>query len=216
MKKNILFLLVIIMSSCLPVRITHRNEVKITKDPQRIDVSEFKNLKGKFQLDTISPAWNDLGSLSPSVPIAFGEKYGYDGQGIFKKGCMFPSHYTLIVKTDTGYLQLKTFDDIKNFYAPIESKEEALSYSILCTGYYPQYNFDIPLFYRKYKTIINTTYVVKNDNVYEVQLFYYQLCGCGPHYHYAVVLRVSEKGDILSEDYIKLYKNPKEDKLCVD
>ena len=216
MMKNILFLLLVLMSSCLSVRITHHNEVKVTKDPPRIDTSEFNNLKGKFGLANISPVWQDLGALNPSLPIAFGEKYGYNEQGIFSKGCMFLSHYTLIVQTDTGFLQLQSLADVKNFYAPIESKEEALSYSILCTGYYPQYEFDIPPFYKKYKKTINTTYVVKTDSVYEVQLFYYEVCGCGPHYYFAVVLKVSENGDILDKEFIKLYKNPKEDGMCVD
>ena len=216
MKRFLLFITIVLISSCLPVRITHNNELVIKQKPKRIDNSIFEKINSKYGVDTILPVWDDLGGLRPDFPIAFGVKYGYGEKGIFSAGCMFPAYYTLFVETDTGIIHLKTIEELRNFYAPIESKEEALSYSILCTNFYPQYEFDIPFFYRKYKTKINTTYVVKKDNLYEVQLFYYELCGCGPHYYYAVKLELSENGEILSKDFIKLYKDPKEDRLCVD
>jgi hypothetical protein len=102
------------------------------------------------------------------------------------------------------------------FFAPIETKEEALSYAILITGNYPQYEFLVPFHYKKYVHKIKSTYSIEKDNYYEVGLFEYGVCGCGPHIHFSVIVKISKNGEIIETEHKKLYSNPLENGLCID
>lgn len=61
-----------------------------------------------------------------------------------------PRFYGFIIQKDTNFILLETKQEVQEFFAPIESVEEALSYAILVTGDYPRYEFAIPIYFKKY------------------------------------------------------------------
>ncbi len=216
MKYLYLFFAVAFLFACGDIEITRENEVRITEKPVPIDSVDFSAIKADFQLDEIISPANLTGSLSPRYPVALGTIRGYDQTALYTKGCLGPVGFYLIIKKDSVYRLLKNNDDFIRYFAPIESKEEALSYLLAFTGRDAQYDFSIEARYRKFVRKINTTSVKENKDGYEINLFDYQLCGCGPHTYYMVVYTVKKTGEVIEQEIVRLYEDPYEDGLCVD
>lgn len=216
MKNKIFFVIFVLFTVQCGVRIDKSQEVRITQKPKRIDESYFSNLKIRYNLKDIDSIWDDLSALKPSYPMAWGIKqYAYDSC-LFVKGCSMPRCFGLLVLKDTSFIFLQTLQDVQNFFAPIESVEEALSYAILVTGKYSRYNFLIPVHFRKYVYKIKSTYSIEKNDYFEVGLFDYAVCGCGPHNYFSVIVKIKKTGEIISKEYHKLYSDPLENGLCVD
>ncbi len=216
MKTIIILILPILFASCNRITITHDNEVHIVDTPLQIDTAEYKQLTDSFNLTGIGIVGQQLGSLSPKYPIATGKKTGHDAPALYTYGCMNPTAFCLIVKVDSTYRMANTLNDLKEIYAPIETKEEALSYVLAYSGKEALYEFTVENNFRTFVNTINTTSVVEANDAYEVNLFDYQLCGCGPHSYLMFIYTLKKTGDIIEKDLIKLYENPIEDGLCVD
>jgi len=214
--KKLFFFIIPILISCQDIDIIRTDEKRITEKPNQIDSNYFKFLKDTFHLDSISVTDKLTGSLKPKYSLAFGIKDFTRDSCLFYEGCMFPSGISLIIKDSTNFYLINNIETLKKTFAPIENEEEALSYAFISSGLKPAYDFKIKRRYRKFVDKINTTYSIKKDNGYEVNLFDYILCGCGPHSHYMVKIFVNTNGDIQEIDRIKLFEDPKEDFLCID
>ena len=212
----IMCILPFLFATCNQITITHYNEVHILEKPSQIDTSEYMRLTDSFNLTGIEIAGQQLGSLYPKYPIAVGKKSGFGSPSLYSFGCLNPTAYSLIVKVDSTFRLANTLNDLKEIYAPIETKEEALSYVLTYTGREAQYEFTLENNYRTFVNTINTTSVAKKNDAYEVNLFDYQLCGCGPHSYLMFIYTINKNGDIIEKDFKKLYENPIEDGLCVD
>lgn len=177
-------------------------------------------LENRYSCDVILPT-KYLGGLSPKVPIVecIIRDYNYnlsENEGIRRMGCMLPSinKYVILINGDLKVINNK--EEFKQFFTPIETKEEALSYVIALTGSFPMYNITIPSHYRVFVKEIEETYVKEIEGGFKVHLFDYLRCGCGPHPYYAVDYVVTRSGDVKEIYRERIFENPKEDNLCVD
>ncbi|MBP7737553.1 MAG: hypothetical protein KA369_16350 [Spirochaetes bacterium] len=217
MNKMLLITACVVLSlSCCGMRISHDNEVHVTAKPLQIDQAEYGAIRNTFNLYQVMPV-NDLaGSLTPAYPMAMGKERIKRTDCLFYRGCTAPEGFTLIIKTGDGYRIARNQDDLKKFFAPIETREEALSYAFISTGLKPEYKFDLGKKPRTFVWKINSTYSIEKGNGYEVNLFDYRECGCGPHPYTMNIYRVGRNGDLIKIETVKYYEDPDQDGLCVD
>jgi hypothetical protein len=112
---------------------------------------------------------------------------------------------------------LKTEEEFREVFAPVTSADEALSYSLAVTGLSAYYGLETQSGYRYHGDALEDSHVVEAKNgAYEVHLFHYQLCGCGPHTTSATDVLVSADGDVTLGQYTPIFDDKSEDSLCVD
>lgn len=179
------------------------------------------NLEEKYSCNRIALPSKYLGGLLPKVPIVectFWKKNWTTDEGIILKGCVAPilnlNKYIVLINGEFKLINNK--EEFKQFFAPVETPEEALSFVVALTNSYPMYDIKIPPRYVVFKSKIEATYVKEISEGFKVHLFDYQLCGCGPHLYYAVDYLVTNTGEIQEISRQKIYKDPMEDGLCVD
>lgn len=177
---------------------------------------------GQLGCSRIYPADDSLGGLSPALPMAVcmpdpENAQELDGsQYFYNTGCTMPLLVWYIVEQGNNLVILHNLAEFQQVYAPVESSDEALSYAAAITGHYPVYQFELTRGWRYFVNQIETTHVQADDGSYQVRLFDYQFCGCGPHTTYAFDVTVSSDGRITEAQPIQLFENPAEDDLCVD
>jgi hypothetical protein len=179
------------------------------------------NLEEKFSCERIIPPSGALIGLSPALPIAectfINRNASTTSAGISRKGCRLPLYNKYIVLTsDNEFKEIATKEAFQKFFAPVEKPEEALSFAVALTKSYPRYKITIPKEFRVFVSKIKDTSVKKIGNGYQVHLFDYQVCGCGPHPHYTVDYTVTKTGEVTETSREKIYEDPKQDGLCVD
>ena len=167
-----------------------------------------------------------LGGLQPAYPLVVCSymplKYGENPRGspsdefLYNDGCMAAVYVRYAIEEDGQFLLLKNQGDLKATYAPIESPDEALSYALASSGLEARFNLETPLGYRYQVNQLEDTHVVETGDGYDVLLYHYQVCGCGPHTTSTVLLHVTAEGDIQEIERTPAFEDPKEDGLCVD
>jgi hypothetical protein len=110
---------------------------------------------------------------------------------IYTDGCMMPIYVRYAIEKDGQFQLLKNQGELKATYAPIESPDEALSYALASTGLEARYNLETPSGYRYQVNQLEDTHVVETGDGYDVLLYHYQVCGCGPHTTSTVLLHVT-------------------------
>ncbi len=179
--------------------------------------------------DEIREPSNLMGGLVPSYPIAFCDvHFGSEPvdenllneieseQYFYTDGGMFINYVRYVIYKDGEFVLVKTVDEFRDIFAPIESPEEALAYVLAVkklSAYYdlkrnPDYEYSAG-------TIEDTHITVKADG-YRLLLYNYKLFGCGPHWTSAVNLQVSFDGVVRVVDENQVFRDPDEDDLCVD
>ncbi|MBD2039676.1 hypothetical protein [Microcoleus sp. FACHB-672] len=179
------------------------------------------NLEEKFSCEKIIPPSDALSRLSPALPIAectfINRNASTTTEGISRKGCRLPLYNKYIVLTaDSQFKEIGTKEAFQKLFAPVEKPEEALSFAVALTQSYPRYKITVPKEFRVFVPKIKDTFVKKIANGYQVHLFDYQVCGCGPHPHYTVDYTVTKTGEVTETSREKIYEDPKQDGLCVD
>jgi len=167
-----------------------------------------------------------LGGLDPAYPLALCRympiQHGESPRGsptdefIYNDGCLAASYVRYAIQKDGQFQLVKTQRDLKATYAPIESPDEALSYALASSSLEARYNLETPLGYRYQVNKLEDSHVVETGTGYEVLLYHYKVCGCGPHTTSAVLLQVTGEGDIQEIERTPAFEDPKEDGLCVD
>jgi hypothetical protein len=177
-------------------------------------------LEERFSCESIQVP-NDLGGLSPKVPIvecnALVENWtDEETAGIVREGCLQPIYRKYLIIEDGEYRLIGTKDEFINFFAPVESPEEALAFAVALTNSHANYNITIPEDYTTFVSKIRTTYVEKTDAGFNVHLFLSQICGCGNHPYYSVDYTVTQVGwgNITSSE--KIFENPAMSNMCID
>ncbi|MBM3309560.1 MAG: hypothetical protein FJY77_04830 [Candidatus Altiarchaeales archaeon] len=176
-------------------------------------------LEEKYSCHSITEASAYLSGLSPSVPLVecqFIKKDWDSDEGIMHKGCMLPAFNRYLVLVDGKTTALSTTQEFAQFFAPVETREEALAFATALTNSYPLYNTTLPEGYRVFVSEIKPTNVEETDEGFVVHLFDYQFCGCGPHTTYAVDYLVSGEGNVTEISGERIYEDPALDGLCVD
>jgi len=196
-------------------KVNRENEVLVKTLPLHIADSLYGKLEDSLLFDFIVNVKSLYGGLKPQYPMAMGVNYSNAYGNLFRRGCSNFA-YSLIVQIDNEFRAIRNNDDLKTIFSPIESIEEALSYALISTNLDVIYVFDLNPTYRFFTDSFFTTYSKETKGGYEVALYNYNLCGCGPHTHSMVKLFVSTDGEISVIEKIKLYENPEIDGLCVD
>jgi hypothetical protein len=168
-----------------------------------------------------------LGGLDPAYPLALCLYYPIQHQGaiqgdpfnepnFYNDGCMMPVYVRYAIFRDGDFEILRTLDELSAAFAPIESPDEALSFSLAATGLEARFDQQRQLGYRYFVDQLEDTNVRQVDEGYQINLYDHQVCGCGPHTTSIVTVNVSKDGDIQTVEEQPAYENPDEDGLCVD
>jgi hypothetical protein len=193
----------------------------ITKDfpdiaTQQIDSASFPLLKDKFGLQYVYPAPEYLGGLTPKMPIAFGFIDCMDCyESSWQEGGFHCRCKQIILKKGQEYVLLKSKDELKAYYAPITSSQEALSYAALMVNVFPIVTQSFFKEEYRYKQKVSTSTVQLVDNQYIVQLYDHELFSCS-HPYYSVLVKVMPNGDVQILRKEVAFEDPSEDALCID
>lgn len=174
---------------------------------------------------SISEPSNLLGALEPKYPLMICqiEPVGkeitqmFDDKDYFANvGCRNPIFTRYVIFKDDEYKLIKNEREFRELYAPITSANEALSYALAITGFSAYYDLEKNPEYRYFENYIEDTHVVELDNGFEINLYDYKACGCGPHPTSMVRVQVLPDGKLSQTPFTKVYEDPKEDSLCID
>jgi hypothetical protein len=167
-----------------------------------------------------------LGALNPTYPVARclyfpiqnqqDNPNALDEPRVFNEGCLLPIYVRYVISRDGQFALINTSDELKEVYAPIESADEALSYALAATGLEAKYGLQREPGYRYFQDTLEDTFVAEQNGGFEVLLYHYQVCGCGPHTTSVVRLQVTREGAIQEISNNPVYEDPAEDGLCVD
>lgn len=178
----------------------------------------------KMGCDTLSKPSEFLGLLSPDRAFMICSYRAdlnrqNDEQNIkrlWDSGCKIPWKQRLLVYTNGDYLLISDQEDLKYYFAPLTSSDQALGYALAATGFFPRFDLEGLDGFRIFAEPLQTTNVQSTPNGYELSLFGQQLCGCGPHPTYMHKLEVTQSGDVKILESIPAFEDPAEDSLCVD
>ncbi len=139
-----------------------------------------------------------------------------EAKGLYESGCLNPVKQRLLAYQEGDYLLIRDLEDLKYNYTPITTEDQALAYVLAATGYEAIFDLDSLQNYRILTDILKITTVDPVEDGYEVVVFDYASCGCGPHTTTRQTIKVSTSGDIEIIESIPAFENPEEDDLCVD
>jgi hypothetical protein len=172
---------------------------------------------------------NLMGGLEPAYPLAICQidlRAGAQtpnieseierGEFIFYLGGLSGSYIRYVVFQNGEYRLLKTKDEFRDVYAPIESPEEALSYVLAVTRYSAAYGLEYNPSMKYEVGTLEDTHVTSESDGYLLHLYYDQFFGCGPHWTSAVDVHVSFEGAIKETGQTQVFRDPNMDEVCVD
>ena len=193
-----------------------------------MDVFSDDTLLANFGCNEIQTPSNLIGGLEPAHPIAIcsihpqGEMTEElmaeieSGQYFYYTGGLVGSFVRYIVYQDGEFVLLKTEEDLRKLFAPIESPDESLSYVLAVRNLSAYYGLHYDPAYEYEVDTIEDTYVTSDTDGYLVHLFHDQWFGCGPHWISEVDVHVSVDGTIEERSSRQLFRDPEIDDLCVD
>jgi hypothetical protein len=193
------------------------------------DVFSDDTLLANFGCNEIQAPSNLVGGFAPSYPIAICALQYIPGEAteelaveieseqfFYYTGGLFGSYIRYLIYQDGEYVLLKTEEDLRKLFAPIETPEEALSYALAAKNLSAYYGLQYDPAYKYAVDTIEDTYVTTDTDSYLVHLFYDQAFGCGPHWISEVDVRVSVEGNIEERSSRQLFRNPDLDDVCFD
>lgn len=176
--------------------------------------------------DELHQAPDLLGGLDPATPLVEcwlyptrnpgGGQDPFQAPRLYNRGCMMPVFVRYVISREGQFMLVDDQEALQAAFTPIDSPEEALSYALAATGLEAYFNLRRELGYRYFVDNLEDTQVVETSNGYEINLYHYQVCGCGPHTTSIVSVQVSRKGEITQAEPVPAYEDPAEDGLCVD
>lgn len=167
-----------------------------------------------------------LGALTPSLPIvgcqfvlytpSDGEMVERPDDFLFQGGGMRPMAVRYLVLDNDQIRLIATEAEFRDLFAPIETAEEALAYVVATTNLKPRYDITYEPQYEYDVNTIEDTHIEATSDGWHMNLFHFQVFGCGPHYHQGYEVNVTADGEVHREPPINLYRNPEDDQMCVD
>jgi len=157
-----------------------------------------------------------LGGLEPAVPLYICWKDQEDGGYIYREGCLRPQYLNYILWDNNNFRVIHDRDELAAMYAPILTREEALSYAMAATGLAAYFDLQPVRSLRYFTKNLEDTHVEVTPDGYVVHLYAYGLCGCGPHTTSAVSVLVRQDGRLEELDRQPVYEDPEQDNLCID
>jgi hypothetical protein len=176
-------------------------------------------LDQQFGCIWISNASAALGNLSPALSLVEclvrSEDYNFNSsEGIIREGCMMQMYRRFIAMQDGEYRLISTKEEFQSLFAPVETKEEALSFAVALTSSFPKYDASVPEGYFPVASLIEPTYMEETDGGFKVHLFDYEVCGCGSHPYYAIDYSVTKDGNVTELSRQKVYDS--NSIICMD
>jgi hypothetical protein len=178
--------------------------------------------------DEMQAASSLIGGLQPSYPIAVCQvRPGPDqtkemqaeieqGLYFYYTGGLFGSYIRYVIVQDGAFHLIKSEEEFRDIYAPLETPEEALSYVLAVENLSAYYGLEYTSGYKYEVNTVEDTYVTSEGEGYTLHLYSYQLAGCGPHWISAVDVHVTREGMIQEISRTPLFRDPHQDELCVD
>lgn len=167
-----------------------------------------------------------LGGLGPATPIAEcwyyptrhpgGDQDPFQAPRLYNHGCLMPVYVRYVIYREGQFELVQDQAGMQAAFAPVESPEEALSYALVSTRLAAYYDLQREPGYRYFVDHLEDTRVAETGDGYGMNLYYYQVCGCGPHTTSIVNVQVSREGELFQAESIPAFENPEEDGLCVD
>jgi len=187
-------------------------------DCYNLDCSDF-GLDQQFGCIWISNASSALNNLSPTLPmvecLVRSEDYDFNSsEGIVREGCLIPMYRRFIAMQNGEFKQIRTKEEFLSVFAPVETKEEALSFAVALTGSFPKYDASVSEGYFPVASPIISTYMEETNGGFKIHLFDYDICGCGSHPYYAVDYYVTRAGNVTELSRQKVYDS--NSIICVD
>ena len=194
-----------------------------------MDVFTDETLLANFGCNEIQAPSNLIGGLDPSYPIAICTIQYIPGEGteelaaeiesgqfFYYTGGLFGSYVRYIIYQNGEFVLLKTEEDLRKLFAPIESPDEALSYVLAVKNLSAAYGIQYDPAYAYEVDTIEDTYVTSDADGYLVHLFHDQAFGCGPHWTSEVDVHVSFEGSIQERNVRQIFRDPNLDEVCFD
>ena len=175
--------------------------------------------------DEIQEPFALLGGLDPSYPIALciinfnpdqAQPEMEAGEFIYATGGLFTTYLRYVILRDGQQVIIKTADEFRNIYVPIDSPDEALSYTLALRNLGAYYGLAKDPAYKYEVRKIEDTHVISEADGYRLNLYSHQFFGCGPHWTSLVELLVTFDGTITEVSATPVFRDPNMDDLCVD
>ncbi len=181
--------------------------------------------------DVMRPVSDLLGGLNPAYPMAACEIYPHwheedasrsaealeaSGAYILRQGGLWPVYVRYVVYREGSFAAIQDAAALRALYAPIESPEEALSYALAATDMEALYGLAREPGYVYAGPLVQDTHVTPMGDGYQVLLYYTRVFGCGPHWTYAVQIRVNRDGEISELSRTTAFRDKSTDGMCID
>jgi len=226
----LVLLLPLFLASCEPTpRIIEHQEpelavdIAIFEDYGCLTVTGCPNFYPKdlqFQIFDIDKPSDILGGLDPMIPLVSALTFDFEHNpnipAVFSGRCAATVYFNYLAYLNGEIIVIDSKQDLADVFAPIESKNEALSYAIAATGYHAVYDLETIENIEIYSNRLEETFVRKKQDGYIVHLFDYFLCHCGPHIIRAVDVFVSKNGEITVSEPVEAYRDTRLDNVCFD
>ncbi len=215
--------------------------INATPPALKMDLKPFEemgckaDLEGKLRCSPSQPPFDRIGcyEIIPVSPLLGGLKPSAtlmqcllepqpdvqvpESEYLFNQaqGCLVPSYVRYVLYKDRQFTLLKNLSQLKATFAPIETPEEALSYAMTATGFRALYGLKDENM-RYLVAEIADTNVKWVNGAYDVTLYSYNTCGCGPHAMNRRIVHVEPQGDVNADDPLPVWEDPTQDDVCVD
>ena len=186
-------------------------------------------LLANFGCNEIQAPSSLIGGLEPSYPIAIcAVQYRPNeataelaaeidsGQFFYYTGGLMGSYIRYIIYQNGEFVLLKTEEDLRKLFAPIESPDESLSYVLAVRNLSAYYGLHYDSAYEYEVDTVEDTYITSDTDGYLIHLFHDQPFGCGPHWVSEVDVHVSVEGNIEERSSRQSFRDSNLDDLCVD
>jgi hypothetical protein len=182
----------------------------------------------KLGCDNIETVSDLMGGLNPAYPMAVcryfptrhpevAEPYNIPStEYFFDVGGPLPELVRYVIYRDGGFQLIRNPDEFKATFAPVETEDEALGFALALQDVYALYDQKVNLKLKYYIETLEDTRVESMAGGFLVHVFDYQFFGCGPHYTYAVDLKVGNDGVVEEVSRTQIFKDPLMDGLCQD
>lgn len=158
----------------------------ITQKPLSIDSAEYKTIMDSLKVGELKSVPDYYGGLNPKFEMAKAYTHQIESNNCLNRQNLNEINEAgeycvdLVIKNNNKYILVKSDNELKQIFVPIDSEEEAISYVSIITGTNPIYDFKH----------INMKYLVENfeftnalrkENGFETVTFDYDLFCCPPH-----------------------------------
>ncbi len=166
-----------------------------------------------------------LGGLLPNYPIAgcileIDENMNVvdvpDNECFYIDGGFITICTRYIIYKDGKYQLVKTMDEFRTLYAPVDSPDEVLSFALAVGDYFAGYGQTRRGDYVYSVKEMEDTFVETTTDGYLVHVFSTPAFGCGPFETNAVQIKVTYDGNVEEVSRHPVYRDPSEDNMCVD